>query len=131
MEVDADLFCTSKKKESVLFICNSYIARRMGRGAFKASCVIYTKKGGHLSCYIIPCLTTSVKNCFTHHLEANLGLLIQTLQGVSFVKLSVISATAGVVRVMLLVLLSLVSLWILRHRVDLPLGRVQHDGQNL
>lgn len=44
MEVDADLFCTSKKKESVLFICNSYIARRMGRGAFKASCVIYTKK---------------------------------------------------------------------------------------
>lgn len=44
MEVDADLFCTSKKKESVLFICNSYIARRMGRGAFKASCVIYTKR---------------------------------------------------------------------------------------
>lgn len=40
MEVNADLFCTSKKNESVLFICNSYMARRMGRGAFKASCVI-------------------------------------------------------------------------------------------
>lgn len=37
---NADLFCTSKKKESVFFICNSYMALRMGRGAFKASCVI-------------------------------------------------------------------------------------------
>lgn len=44
MKADADLFCTSKKKESVLFICSSYIARRMGRGAFKASCVICDKK---------------------------------------------------------------------------------------
>lgn len=38
--IDADLFCTSRKKESVLFICNSYMARRMGKGAFKASWVI-------------------------------------------------------------------------------------------
>lgn len=42
---NSDLFCTSKKKESVFFICNSYMALRMGRGAFKASCVIC--KGGN------------------------------------------------------------------------------------
>lgn len=44
MEADADLFCTSRKKESVLFICSSYIARRIGRGAFKASWVICIEK---------------------------------------------------------------------------------------
>lgn len=69
--------------------------------------------------------------CTVHHLEANLGLLIQTLQGVCLVDVIVISATTGVVRVMLLVLLSLVSLWVLGHGVDLPLGRVQHDGEDL
>lgn len=55
MEIDADLFCTSRKKESVLFICNSYIARRMGRGAFKASWVICIekKKKGTSDDYII------------------------------------------------------------------------------
>lgn len=34
------LFWTSRKNESVLFICSSYMARRMGKGAFKASWVI-------------------------------------------------------------------------------------------
>lgn len=35
------LFWTSRKKESVLFICNSYMARRIWRGALSASCVIW------------------------------------------------------------------------------------------
>lgn len=70
-------------------------------------------------------------NRIRHHLEANLRLLIETLQGVCLVDVIVVSATTGVVRVVLLVLLSLVSLWVLGHGVDLPLGGVQHDGENL
>lgn len=69
--------------------------------------------------------------CVAHHLEANLGLLVQAVQGVGLVELGVVGAAAGVVRVVLLVLLSLVSLWILGHGVDFPLGGVQHDGQDL
>lgn len=70
-------------------------------------------------------------NHIAHHLEANLCLLIKTIQGVCLVDVSVVSATTGVVGVVLLVLLSLVSLWVLGHGVDLPLGGVQHDGENL
>lgn len=72
-----------------------------------------------------------VKYCITHHLEANLGLLVQALKGVGLVDLSVVGAATRVVRVLLLVLLSLVSLWILGHGVDFPLGGVQHDRQDL
>lgn len=65
------------------------------------------------------------------HLEANLSLLIKTFQRVGSADICFISAGAGVIRVMLLVLFPLVPLRVLRHGMDLPLGGVEHDGENL
>lgn len=70
-------------------------------------------------------------NIKLHYLEANLRLLIKTLQGVWSVDLRVISTATGMVRVVLLLLLSWFSIRILGHGVDLPLRGVEHDGENL
>lgn len=73
-KADANLFCTSEKKESVLFICNSYMARRMGRGAFKASCVICIKK---IFDYYATFYTTLPKNQREMHTYHIIGRVFQ------------------------------------------------------
>lgn len=67
----------------------------------------------------------------SYHLEANLCLFIEAIEGVRLVDVRLISTAAGVVRIVLLVLLSLVTLGVLSHGMDFPLGGVQHDGENL
>lgn len=72
--------------------------------------------------------------CLKPNLETDFCLFIQSFQWIRSVWISIISAAAGVIRVMffLSLLLSIcLSVSVLRHGVDLSLRGIKHDGEDL
>lgn len=72
--------------------------------------------------------------CLKPNLETYLCLFIQSFQWIRSVWISIISAAAGMIRVMLFLSLLLsicLSVCVLRHGVDLSFGGIKHDGEDL
>lgn len=72
--------------------------------------------------------------CLKPNLKTDLCLFIQSFQWIWSVWISIISAAAGVIRVMLFLSLLLsicLRVSVLCHGVDLPLGGIKHDGEDL
>lgn len=72
--------------------------------------------------------------CLKPDLETDLCLFIQSFQWIRSVWIGIISAAAGVIRVMLFLSLLLsvcLGVCVLCHGVDLSFGGIKHDGEDL